>query len=53
MKDSRGFDVISADNFANVMGVSKATLLKWETNGTFVPQIDEKGRKFFFMKDLI
>ena len=51
MKDSRGFDVISADNFANVMGVSKATLLKWETNGTFVPQIDEKGRKFFFMKE--
>ena len=27
-------DIISASNFADIMGVSKATLQKWEANGT-------------------
>jgi len=45
--------IISADNFASVMGVSKATLQKWEENGTFVPKTDENGKKFFYTKDLI
>ena len=44
---------ISASNFANIMGVSKATLQKWETNGTFVPSVDEAGNKFFFIDDLL
>lgn len=29
------------------MGVSKATLSKWELNGSFVPEIDKCGKKFF------
>ena len=40
---------ISASNFADIMGVSKATLQKWENNGTFVPSIDKEGNKFFFI----
>lgn len=53
MKGLRNSETISADNFANVMGVSKATLLKWEENGTYRPRQDEDGRKFFFIKDLM
>lgn len=51
--DLRNSDIISADNFANVMGVSKATLDKWEANGTFVPELDAAGRKMFRMKNLM
>lgn len=40
-------DTITASNFADIMGVSKATLLKWENNGTFVPEADNLGNKFF------
>ena len=46
-------DIISADNFANVMGVSKATLSKWEANGTFIPEKDTEGNKFFRIKELM
>lgn len=46
-------DIISASNFADIMGVSKATLQKWENNGTFVPSIDEKGNKYFFVDKLL
>lgn len=53
MMDLKDSDRISADNFANVMGVSKATLLKWEQNGTYVPRTDSEGKKFFFLKDLM
>lgn len=35
------------------MGVSKATLQKWEDNGTFMPRTDTEGRKFFYLKDLM
>lgn len=52
MTDLTDSDIISADNFANVTGVSKATLAAWEAKGTFVPQRDAKGRKFFRMEDL-
>mgnify|MGYP001777391414 FL=1 len=51
--DSINFNTISADNFANVMGVSKATLEKWEANGTFVPHKDKHGKKYFFIKELM
>jgi DNA (cytosine-5)-methyltransferase 1 len=44
---------ISADNFANLMGVSKATLQKWEKNGSFIPKIDSGGKKYFLLKDLM
>ncbi|MFS3036985.1 DNA (cytosine-5-)-methyltransferase [Bacteroides nordii] len=46
-------EIILANNFADIMGVSKATLQKWEENGTFVPKIDVSGRKYFFIKDLL
>ncbi len=45
-------EIISATNFADIMGVSKATLAKWEANGTFVPQIGEGGRKYFYISDI-
>lgn len=35
------------------MGVSKATLLKWEENGTYVPHTSADGKKFFFIKELM
>ncbi len=44
---------ISTTNFADIMGVSKATLLKWENNGKFVPRSDKAGQKFFLVEDLI
>ena len=44
---------ISASNFADIMGVSKATLLKWENNGTFVPSVDKEGNKYFFIDKLL
>lgn len=53
MKDLTVFERISADNFANVMGVSKATLQKWEENGTFVPHTDERGKKYFLTEELM
>lgn len=46
-------NTISADNFANIMGVSKATLLKWEKNGTYVPKKDVMGHKYFLISDLM
>ena len=46
-------NIISASNFADIMGVSKATLQKWEDNGTFVPDINNKGGKFFFIDKLL
>ena len=46
-------DRISADNFANLMGVSKATLLKWEENGTYVPRMDGDGKRYFLLADLM
>lgn len=53
MMDLNNSDIISADNFANIMGVSKATLAKWETNGKYVPRIDEKGFRYFLLSDLM
>lgn len=35
------------------MGVSKATLQKWELNGTYVPKTDETGKKYFLVRDLM
>lgn len=52
MKDLKNFETISADNLATVMGVSKATMHKWENNGTLTPKIDKDGKKYFLLKDL-
>ena len=46
-------NIISASNFADIMGVSKATLQKWENNGTFIPSIDENGNKYFLVENLL
>lgn len=46
-------NIISASNFADIMGVSKATLQKWENNGTFVPSVDSKGNKYFPIDKLL
>lgn len=43
---------ISADNFANLMGVSKATLQTWENNGLYVPRIGDDGKKYFLLDDI-
>lgn len=45
-------DTISASNFADIMGVSKATLLKWERNGKFVPHDNGSGQKYFLTEEL-
>lgn len=44
--------IISASNFADIMGVSKATMEKWERNGTFVPFTATDGRKAFRIDDI-
>lgn len=53
LTDSNNGQMISADNFANVMGVSKATLQKWADNGSFVPYVSDAGMKYFLLKDLM
>lgn len=45
--------IISADNFANLMGVSKATMQKWEAKGLYTPRLDERGRKYYLFDDLL
>lgn len=46
-------DIISYSNFADIMGVSKATLHKWEANGRFVPSVDKYGNKYFVVDNLL
>ena len=48
-----GQEKISTSNFADIMGVSKATVLRWEANGIFTPQIDNEGNKFFYVDKLL
>jgi DNA (cytosine-5)-methyltransferase 1 len=45
-------DIISVNAFADVMGVSKATIRKWEDNGTYIPHTDDSGHKFFYTEEL-
>lgn len=54
MMDSKTSDhaTISASNFADIMGVSKATLAKWEANGTHIPHVGNNGEKFFYLNEL-
>lgn len=46
-------EILSVSNFADIMGVSKATLHKWEVNGTFIPSANKAGEKFFYVKNLM
>lgn len=43
---------ISANNFANLMGVSKATLEAWEANHIYEPKVAPDGTKYFNLEDL-
>lgn len=50
----QGLGTISASNFADIMGVSKLTLQKWEANGSFVPCVEkDTGRKYFNVEQLL
>ena len=44
--------LISPENFANIMGVSKATLQKWEANGTYIPDVTKGSHRFFSAQSL-
>ncbi len=46
-------NTITATNFADIMGVSKATLGKWENSGKLKSHTDEQGCRFFLIKDLM
>ena len=45
--------IITADNFANLMGVSKATMQKCENSSVLVPRVSDKGAKYFRLQDLV
>ena len=44
---------ISDSNFADIMGVSKKTIRLWEQNGTYVPQVDTEGHKYYLTENLV
>ena len=43
---------ISYNNLADLLGVSKATLSKWERNGKYIPYVAEDGEKAYKISDL-
>lgn len=43
---------ISLNNFADIMGVSRATVDKWIAKGKCVVHIDEKDKKYFLASEL-
>ncbi len=45
--------VISATDFADIMGVSKRTLKSWNDSGKYVSHKDVTGKQFFYISDLI
>ena len=44
---------ISASIFADLMGVSKSTLKKWELAGRVTPHHDENAVEFFYVNELM
>lgn len=44
---------ISAENLADILGISKRTLLHWERCGRFASKTDKSGRKYFDSGDLM
>ena len=44
--------IISPENFANLMGVSRATVQKWIANGTYIPDVIVGGRMFYSLSSL-
>lgn len=43
---------ISVNNFSDLLGVSRATVGKWEQSSKYVPHIDASGKKYFFLDEL-
>ena len=43
---------ISYTDFADLLGVSKATLLKWEKNGKYIPFVSDNGEKRYDMASI-
>lgn len=46
-------NVISATDFADIMGVSKRTLKSWDESGKYVSHKDVDGKRFFYVSDLL
>lgn len=44
--------IISYNNLADLLGISRATLKAWETKGVYVPEQDAEGRKFYHIDKL-
>lgn len=44
--------IITASNFADIMGVSKATLQKWEAGGKYIPRTAANGERYFYADEL-
>ena len=44
--------LISPENFANIMGVSRATVQKWIANGTYIPDVQIGGKVFYSLDSL-
>lgn len=44
--------IISYNNLADLLGISRATLKAWETKGMYVPEQDAEGRKFYHLDKL-
>ena len=44
--------LLSASNFADIMGVSRATVQKWEANGIYQSVTDDNGKVFFSIESL-
>lgn len=43
---------ISVNNFADLLGVSRATVESWIRNGKYLPQTDAAGNRFFNVNEL-
>ena len=46
-------DTISASNLADIMGVSKATIYKWEDKGQFTPRFKVNNESYYYLEDVI
>ena len=44
--------IISYNNLADLLGISRATLKAWETKGMYVPEQDAEGRKYYHLDKL-
>lgn len=45
--------VISLNNFSDLLGVSRATVEAWVRKGKHIVHIDDSGRRFFYLEELV